>query len=129
MEGSTIYMFKKDYMERQIEAISNTFAALVFGKEKVKTILDMDEEESSATEMEDDILERMLKKHLDEKNFNEAENLIFDAIEKQKTTRRFELALKFFNEVHEFSDNVLKKYDYSNEKIEDGIRNLKKLYE
>ena len=51
---------KKDWMERQIEAIGNTFAAILFGKDKVKAILDVDEEENSATEMEDDILDRMV---------------------------------------------------------------------
>ena len=79
---------KKDWMERQIEAIGNTFAAILFGKDKVKAILDVDEEENSATEMEDDILDRMVKKHLSDKNFNEAENLIFNALEKQKTARQ-----------------------------------------
>ena len=32
-------MFKNDWMERQIEAIAITFAALLFGKGKLKKIL------------------------------------------------------------------------------------------
>ena len=120
---------KKDWMERQIEAISNTFAAILFGKDKVKSIFEMDEEESGETQMEDDILERMTKKYLSEKNFNAAENLIFNAIEKEKTIRRFELALNFFNEAHQFSDEVLSKYNYSNSEIEEGINYLKRLYD
>lgn len=119
---------KKDWMERQIEAIANTFAAILFGKDKVKTILDVDDEEDSATELEDDILERMTKKLAADKNFNKAERLIFDGLDKQKTVRRFELALNFFNEAHEFSDEVLEKYDYSHDKIEKGIEKLKVLY-
>lgn len=119
---------KKDWMERQIEVIANTFAAILFGKDKVKTILDVDEEEDSATELEDDILERMTKKLVADKNFNKAERLIFDGLDKQKTVRRFELALNFFNEAHEFSDEVLEKYDYSHDKIEKGIERLKVLY-
>lgn len=120
---------KKDWMERQIEAISNTFAAILFGKDKVKSILEMDEEENTATQMEDDILERMTKKYLSEKNFNEAENLIFNAIEKEKTVRRFELALNFFNELHQFSDEFLSRYNYSSKEIEEGVNYLKKLYD
>lgn len=119
---------KKDWMERQIEAIANTFAAILFGKDKVKTILDVDEDEDSATELEDDILERMAKKLIADKNFNKAERLIFDGLDKQKTARRFELALNFFNEAHEFSDETLAKYDYSHDKIEKGIERLKVLY-
>ncbi len=119
---------KKDWMERQIEAIANTFAAILFGKDKVKTILDVDEGEDSATELEDDILERMAKKLIADKNFNKAERLIFDGLDKQKTARRFELALNFFNEAHEFSDETLAKYDYSHDKIEKGIERLKVLY-
>lgn len=119
---------KKDWMERQIEAIANTFAAILFGKDKVKTILDVDEDEDSATELEDDILERMAKKLIVDKNFNKAERLIFDGLDKQKTARRFELALNFFNEAHEFSDETLAKYDYSHDKIEKGIERLKVLY-
>ncbi len=120
---------KKDWMERQIEAISNTFAAILLGKDKVKSILEMDEEDNTATQMEDDILERMTKKYLSEKNFNEAENLIFNAIEKEKTVRRFELALNFFNELHQFSDEFLSKYNYSSKEIEEGVNYLKKLYD
>lgn len=120
---------KKDWMERQIEAISNTFAAILFGKDKVKSILEMDEEENTATQMEDDILERMTKKYISEKNFNEAENLIFNAIEKEKTVRRFELALNFFNELNQFSDEFLSKYNYSSKEIEEGVNYLKKLYD
>ncbi len=119
---------KKDWMERQIESIANTFAAILFGKDKVKTILDVDEDEDSATELEDDILERMAKKLIADKNFNKAERLIFDGLDKQKTARRFELALNFFNEAHEFSDETLAKYDYSHDKIEKGIERLKVLY-
>lgn len=119
---------KKDWMERQIEAIANTFAAILFGKDKVKTILDVDEDEDSATELEDDILERMAKKLIADKNFNKAERLIFDGLDKQKTARRFELALNFFNEAHEFGDETLAKYDYSHDKIEKGIERLKVLY-
>ncbi len=119
---------KKDWMERQIEAIANTFAAILFGKDRVKTILDVDEDEDSATELEDDILERMAKKLIADKNFNKAERLIFDGLDKQKTARRFELALNFFNEAHEFSDEALAKYDYSHDKIEKGIERLKVLY-
>ena len=120
---------KKDWMERQIEAISNTFAAILFGKDKVKAIFDMEEENDSVADMEDDILERMVKKYLADKNFNEAENLIFNALEKQKTARRFELALDIFNQANEFTDEVLSKYNYSHEDIEDGIHSLQKLYE
>lgn len=120
---------KKDWMERQIEAIGNTFAAILFGKDKVKAIFDVDEEEDSAAAMEDDILERMVKKHLEDMNFNEAENLIFGALEKQKTLRRFEMALDFFNEVHEYNDEVLSQYGYSSSEVEEGIRSLRKLYE
>ena len=119
---------KKDWMERQIEVIANTFAAILFGKDKVKTILDVEEDEDSAAQLEDDILERMTKKMIADKNFNKAEKLIFDAMNKQKTARRFELALNFFNEAHEFSDEVLSKYEYSNAKIEQGIEKLKSLY-
>lgn len=119
---------KKDWMERQIESIANTFAAILFGKDKVKAILNFDEEEDYAVQMEDDILERMVKKYLSDKNFNEAENLIFNAIEKQKTAKRFELALNLFNEAHELSDELLSKYDYSTEEINDGINKLRSLY-
>lgn len=120
---------KKDWMERQIEAIGNTFAAILFGKDKVKSLLQTEGDEEADLEMQADILERMVKKHLADKNFNEAENVIFDALEKHKTARLLEIALNFFNEAHEFSDEILAKYDYSQEEIEDGIKTLKNLYD
>lgn len=123
---------KKDWMERQIEALANTIAVFLFGKKKFRKVLDMDEEENSETkvrdDLEDDILERMVKKLVADKEFNKAEKLIFDAIEAKRTQRRFILALNFFNEAHEFSDETLAKYDYSHDKIEKGIERLRVLY-
>ncbi len=121
-------MFKKDYMERQIEAISNTFAAILFGKDKVKTILDIEQEENAVDSMEDDILERMIKKYVSEMKFNEAENLIFNSINEKKTAKKFELALYFFNEANKYDEDALKKHNYSKDEIVDGINHLKKLY-
>ncbi len=121
-------MLKKDYMERQIEAISNTFAAILFGKDKVKTILETEQEEDSAAAMEDDILERMVKKYLSEKKINEAENLIFNSINENKTLKKFEIALYFFNEVNQYNDEALLNNGYSREEINDGINHLKSFY-
>lgn len=121
-------MLKKDYMERQIEAISNTFAAVIFGKDKVKTILETEQEEDSSSSMQDDILERMVKKYLSEKKINEAEDLIFNSIGENKTVKKFEIALYFFNEVNQYDDETLLRYGYSKEEIIEGINHLKNLY-
>lgn len=120
---------KKDWMERQIEAISNTVAAILFGKDQVKAILDMDEEEDAVADMEEDLLDRMVKKALIDGNINEAENLVFNAIDQNKRNRRLMIALEFFNEVHGYDEEKLKQANYSKEEIEDGIKHLRKLYE
>ena len=120
---------KKDWMERQIEAISNTVAAILFGKDQVKAILDMDEEEDAVADMEEDLLDRMVKKALIDGNVNEAENLVFNAIDQNKRNRRLMIALEFFNEVHGYDEEKLRQANYSKEEIEDGIKQLRELYE
>ena len=120
---------KKDWMERQIEAISNTVAAILFGKDQVKAILDMDEEEDAVADMEEDLLDRMVKKALIDGTINEAENLVFNAIDQNKRNRRLMIALEFFNEVHGYDEEKLRQANYSKEEIEDGIKQLRELYE
>lgn len=119
---------KKDWMERQIEAIANTVAAVLFGKDQVKAILDMDEEEDAVADMEEDLLDRMVKKALIEGNINEAENLVFNSIDQKRRNRRLMIALEFFNEVHSYDDERLAKSNYSREEVEEGIKRLRELY-
>ncbi len=119
---------KKDWMERQIEAIANTVAAVLFGKDQVKAILDMDEEEDAVADMEEDLLDRMVKKALIDGNINEAENLVFNSIDQKRRNRRLMIALEFFNEVHSYDDERLAKSNYSREEVEEGIKHLRELY-
>lgn len=127
---------KKDWLEQQIEAIGNTFAAILFGKDKVNAILDMDDEEDSSTKENNtttncdmEILKAMIKMRIKSNDYNGAERDIFNFIEGgQKTKELFILALDFFNKMHELSDETLAKYDYSHDKIEKGIERLKVLY-
>lgn len=120
---------KKDWMERQIEAISNTVAAILFGKDKVKAILNMDEEEDAVADMEEDILDRMVKKDLINGDINKAENLVFNSIDAKKRNRRLMIALEFFNEVYSYDDKKLEQANYSKEEIEEGIKHLRELYD
>ncbi len=124
-------MFKKDFIERQIETISNTFAAILFGKEKVKSILseENEKEQDSTTAMEDEILERMVKKYIKDMDFNKAEDILFNSIEANKTAQKLEIALLFYNEVNKYSDDILKKYGFSKEDITNGVNQLKAYYE
>lgn len=122
-------MVKKDYLERQIEAISNTFAAILFGKDKVKAIFDVEKEEDEMSgSIEDDILERMVRVNLSEKKFNEAEDIIFEALDSKKNVRKLLVALDFYNKLEEYDDETLEQNNYSREEIKEGVNKLKELY-
>lgn len=122
-------MFKQDWIERQIDAIAKSFAAILFGKERLRSVmLDYEEQEETSTDLEEEMIKRVIKKHIDEKNYVEAEKMIFKLIELNNSPQNLEIALSFYNELHDFNPDDLKSYGFSEETIREGIEKLKSFY-
>lgn len=122
-------MFKQDWMERQIDAIAKSFAAVLFGKERLKSVmLDYEEQEEVSTDLEEEMIKRVIKKHIDEKNYTAAEEMIFELLKLNNSPQNLEIALSFYNELHDLNHDDLKSYGFSEESIRDGIERLKQFY-
>lgn len=119
--------FKQDWMERQIEALAETVAALIFGKEKIKSLASKIEDNITEFSMEDEILERLLEEYLKKGEICKAEDLLFDSIKENNTPRKIIAGLKFYNDLNGFSKEFLEEKNFSKDEIVEGLQELKKL--
>ena len=60
---------------------------------------------------------------VDEGKINEAENLLFDEINKDEN-KSFEMALRFYDYLNSLSDVYLEENNYSREEVKEGVQNL-----
>ncbi|WP_300347669.1 DUF6483 family protein [Clostridium sp.] len=115
--------FEKDYIKRLITAASNMLIAITSGKDAVKSNIEDDNYDMKLSE--DDLLEIMIRKYLEEGKINKAENLIFDSLESHVSKRNYEIALKFYDEINNYSDERLDKCNFSRKEIIEGLEELK----
>lgn len=113
-------MFEQDYIQRLIKAMSKMAVALVMGKDAIKENIEEDNYDMKLSE--DDMLEIMVKKYMDDGNINEAENIIFEALKKNPTKRIHEIAMDFYNHINEYSDEKLLELNFSREEIINGLK-------
>lgn len=59
---------------------------------------------------------------------NEAENLLFDALEEKRTQENFASAVQFYLILYGMGEEELSRYDFSREEIAEGFADLRKLY-
>ena len=66
----------------------------------------------------------MLKRMCSEGKINEAENLLFDALEEHPETDYFYVALDFYKELSSFPDEKLSSFNFLREEIDAGMRDV-----
>lgn len=123
---------KQDWMERQIEDMGRTLAAILFGKERLQRVFEdfkENEETNSNQKMEEMILDVYINSYLKSGELIKAEKLIFSFIENKKTLKGLTVALSFYNKLLESNDQYLQTNGFSKDKIETGMEKLKVLYE
>lgn len=120
-------MFEDEYIIRLIKTGVKTAVALFAGKDAVKS--DIDIGNYNITLSEDELLEFMTKKYISEGKINEAENILFEVIEFRKTRKNLETALFFYKELSKWDEAKLLKCNFSKLEIEQGLKDVRKLYE
>ncbi|EJO5347252.1 hypothetical protein NRP93_001329 [Clostridium botulinum] len=120
-------MFEDEYIIRLIKTGVKAAVALFAGKDAVKSDIDIDK--YNMTISGDELLEFMIKKYISEGKINEAENILFEVIEFKKTKKNLETALFFYKELNKWDEAKLMKYNFSKLEIEQGLKDVKKLYE
>lgn len=73
-----------------------------------------------------DILKIMLKRFINDGEYNKAENMLFDEISKNNSQDTHEIALDFYDMLLEKSDEQLKEGGFTREEIYQGLEDLKK---
>ena len=122
---------KQDWLERQIEAIGQGFATLLFGKNRVKKVFERFEEEHQEVKnqkMNEMLLDVLINQYLNEGEFSKAEKTLFSFIEKEQTPHMLMTALAFYNQLYGLDDDKLKSSGFSKEKIAQKIEKLNQIY-
>ncbi len=119
-----INIFNNDYIMRQIEEMTRAIARVVFNKETDNGEI-FDE---YGIISEENFMFYMLNNMLSEKRINEAENIIFELIEENKSKENLKIALWFYNKLQKLSDEELYENNFSREEIAEGLGSIKKIY-
>lgn len=120
-------MFEKDYIIRLIKGGAKMAVALFAGKDSVESDIDIDNYDTKLSE--DQLLEFMIRKYISEGKINEAENILFEVIGFRKTKKNLETALFFYEELNKWDESRLLKCNFSKSEIEQGLKDVRKLYE
>lgn len=119
-------MFEKDYIQRIIKSIGQMAIAVFIDRNAVDSIID--EEKNTVTTSEDGLLEIMVRKYISDGKINEAENMIFEAIQSRKSPKDLQIALSFYERINKWDEDKLAKCNFSKQEIIEGLEEVKKLY-
>ncbi|MDF2881788.1 MAG: hypothetical protein K0R54_2345 [Clostridiaceae bacterium] len=102
-----------------------------FAKNMAKTVLNK-KEESTQINLDNigstDILEIIMKRLVHDGDYNRAENMLFEEINKNHSKKLYNIALDFYNLLLEKSDKELKVGNFTREEIYQGLQDLNKIY-
>ncbi len=126
MDGGFL-MFEQDYMQRIIKGIGQVIIGIFIGKSAVENNINQDNHDLRISE--DELLEFMIKRYISDGKINEAENMLFEAIESNKSQKNLEISLFFYNEINKWNEDKLIKYNFSKYEIKEGLKDIKKLYD
>lgn len=119
--------FKQDWMERQIENLGKTLVGFILGKKGLEGLSEKYEEAFSQGTIDEDILERQLKKLVEDGEICKAEDLLFASLEENSTPQKIVVGLNFYATLDKLDKNFLKEHNFTEEEISDGIKEIKKL--
>lgn len=113
-----------DYLMRQIEEAAKALASILLNKKlEVHAIIDEDGNLSHG-----DFLLYNLKKLALQGKINEAENLLFDAVEQNPCYEYLQAALTFYEQLMQMDDKALHEYDFSRQEVLDGLQEIRHIY-
>ena len=114
-------LLQEDWLMRQINSMAQAIAKAIFGREEPEYLPDGEFPET-------DPLHGRLLDLLDQRRINEAENLIFDEIEKEASPRMLKIACDFYSTLAQMEESRLAAADFSREEVAQGIQDIEDLY-
>ena len=109
-------MVEQDYVMRLIHEMIRTLIKLIFQADEEKEEIQITDE--AVKEKYESLLELA-----DRGQINEAENLLFEDLDREDTQQLL-AGLLFYRHINDFSDGALEQADYSREEIKDGVEML-----
>lgn len=115
-------MFEEDWMMRQVENMVNFLTAMALKKKSSKyEVLNNDSSKDT------DTLHLKLIELISSCKINEAENLLFESIDKNNK-RYLEVAIDFYSRVNDLDNKALEKSEFSREEIEEGLKDIADIF-
>ncbi|ACQ53332.1 hypothetical protein G8E05_14090 [Clostridium botulinum] len=94
----------------------------LFGKTILENDKNIDTEKIGST----DLFKIILNKLFHEGNYDKAEDLIFEELEKNDSPEVYEIAVEFYNALLQKSDEELNENNFSREEIYQGLYDIKR---
>ncbi|HCC00968.1 MAG TPA: hypothetical protein DEP42_07135 [Ruminococcaceae bacterium] len=117
-------MFEDDYLMRQIEDITEALGKVLFEKQSGATEL-FDEQGNLS---ESSFLTYRLNRLIAEGKINEAENILFDAIEEGAKPAYLQVAMNFYGTLSKMKEEKLQTFGFSHAEIRDGLKEIKTIF-
>ena len=118
-------MFKdeKDYFMRQVQMAARMLALTLFQKEQTEYRLPEGQPQSEA-----DRLYLQMRERVDRGEVNEAENLLFERINRGENLEYLEIAIDFYSQLNNLTDEYLEAHGFSREEVKEGLMEVRALY-
>ncbi|MEE0733361.1 MAG: DUF6483 family protein [Acutalibacteraceae bacterium] len=118
-------MFQNDWMMRQVEELGRFLAKLFFHKET--TIYEVITDENGNI-TDEGLLYLELKTLLRQGKLNQAENLLFERIGHGENLEYLEIAIDFYSQLNDLTDEYLEEHGFSREEVKEGLMEVRTLY-
>jgi len=116
--------FTNDYIMRMIEIAIHGLASLVFNRQ-IPAVLLFDEAGNPSSS---GLLYHRLKKLLQLGEINEAENLLFEEIERNPLDAHLQTAIQFYQDIAQLTDEALQSRHFSRDEVLEGVVDVGRIY-
>lgn len=115
-------MLEQDFIMRMIYQMVRFLLEILFDIDSEVSIKNIDLEDKNLLRLR----ERLLSL-LDQENFNEAEDFLFQSMDR-KNPDNFKLAILFYRQLNEYPDETLENRNFSREEIWQGMEDVLQAY-
>lgn len=116
-------MLKDDFILEQTELLTRFLKTILFqNKENKELLIDKYPFEGKTLDLQAELVRLIV-----DEDYNQAENLLFEALEKELTTDLLRLSVWFYNRLLQIDSETLEKNDFSMDEILEGLQEIEKL--
>ena len=108
-------------IEKLIRELGKSIGKIICNRKEASS-QEVDIEKMTST----DIFKLIFIKTVYKGNYNKAEDLIFDELEKSNSSKVYEIGIEFYNSLLQKSNEHLIKSNFSREEIYQGLRDIQK---